>query len=196
MRPRFCLLAVFLAASAYAQQPTTPAATPAATPTPGPLQFQEVVTVEGVTRDQLYNTALAWFPEAFRSGKDVLQVQNKDAGTLVGTGTEKYEPVVFIGSACTRGVLRYRVTVEVKDGRYRYTIDGFTHEGGGPACRGDGISWGLLTTNPVSPSMKGFSSGMEQQMWADMKKKATALAETLSKSLREHLAKAASEKPW
>jgi hypothetical protein len=196
MKLKCDLIAVLFAATAYAQQPTPTLTTPGPTPTPGPLQFQEVVTVEATTRDQLYNAALAWFPEAFRSGKDVLQVQNKDAGMLVGTGAEKYEPAVFVGSSCTSGLLRYRVTVEVKDGRYRYTIDGFTHEGGGPACHGAGISWGLLTTNPISPSIKGFSSGMEQQMWADMKKKATTLGDTLSKSLRAKLAAAATEKPW
>jgi hypothetical protein len=174
------ILAAFLcAALVFGQQPslvltTAPAPTPV--PTPGPLQFQEVVPVEDATRDQLYDAALVWFPSAFKSGKDVLQVQNKEAGMLVGTGVERYEPAIFISSSCTRGELRYRITVEVKEGRYRYTIDGFTHEGGTPACRGNGISWGLLTTNPISPSIKGFSSGMEQEMWADMKKKATITA--------------------
>src|SRR6266404_8582704 len=107
------VLAAFLfTALVFGQQPTpipTNAKAPTPAPTPSPLQFQEVVQVEGATREQLYFAALAWFPSAFKSGKDVLQVQNKEAGMLVGTGVERYEPAIFISSSCTRGSLRYHV---------------------------------------------------------------------------------------
>ena len=202
------ILAAFLSTGALlGQQPTsvpTPAATPvAASTTPGPLQFQEVVAVDGATRDQLYNAALAWFTEAFKSGKDVLQVQNREGGTLIGTGVAQYEPVVLMASSCTRGVLRYRVTVEGKDGRYRYTFDGFTHEGGTSACKSEGISFGLLTTDRLPPPQVGklkFFGGLPDsgriELWNDLKQKATAIAERLTKSLRAKLAVAANEKPW
>jgi hypothetical protein len=190
-------VAIWFPSMAAPSQEPTRIPTPAPTPTIGPLQFQEVVQVEGATRDQLYDAALLWFPSVFKSGKDVLQVQNKDAGMLVGTAIEPYEPPMLNASSCTRGTLRYHITVEVKEGRYRYTIDGFTHEGGTPACKwGTGISWGLLTTNRLSPSMKGFTSGMEQEMWGDMKRKAAAIAVDLARTLKARLSTATTEKPW
>ncbi len=189
------LMEALLAAVAYAQQPTP--TTPIPTPTPGPLHFQEVVTVEGASRDQLYNAALAWFPEAFKSGKAVLQVQNKEAGQLIGTAAETYTSPFLTASSCINGSLRYRVTIEVKDGRYRYTIDGFEHEGGTPRCRSGSISFGPLTTDRECPrKIKGTWPGDDVKIWADLKAKGSALAETLVKSLRAKLASAATEKPW
>jgi hypothetical protein len=186
------LLVASFAAVTYAQQPT-----PAPTPPRSPLQFQEVVTVEGATRDQLYNSALAWFPEAFRSGKAVLQVQNKEAGQLVGAASERYVSPVFMSGSCITGSLHYHVAVEVKDGRYRYTVDGFEHEGGTPACKMVGISFGLLTTDRTCPrNVTGVFPGSKETIWNDLKAKAAALAEVLKKSLRAKLATVATEKPW
>jgi hypothetical protein len=68
----WCISAV----AVLAQEPT-----PVSTPVPTPLQFQEVVQVAGATRDQLYDAALAWFPSAFKSGKDVLQIPPSAQGS-------------------------------------------------------------------------------------------------------------------
>src|ERR1700730_8284310 len=75
-------------------------------PTIEPLRFQEVVTVKGATRDQIYTAALAWFADAFKSGKDAV-VQNNLAATLIGTGVEKCKPL-FFDNLCG-GSIRYRV---------------------------------------------------------------------------------------
>ena len=133
----------------------------------------------------------------------MLQVQNKDAGTLIGTGVEPYDPTVFMASSCTRGDLRYRITVEVKDGRYRCTIDGFTHEGGSLYCKSRPISFGLLTTDRLPPAdvgKIGWGGGLPDNdrytLWNELKAKARLLADGLAGSLRARLSGAATEKPW
>ena len=96
---------------------------------PGPLHFSEIVQVHEASKDQLYSAALAWFGHTYRSGKDVLQTQDREGGTIIGRALFRYEPVIFMGSDGIRGVDRYTITIELKDGRYRYTLADFTHEG-------------------------------------------------------------------
>ena len=163
---------------------------------PGPLQFQEVVQVEGATRDQLYDAAVLWFGRTFQSSKDVLQVQSRESGTLIGKALFAYEPVIFMASSGIRGVVRYTITIEMKDGRYRYTIDNFIHEGN-PANVGGQFSFGLLTTDEKCPRpVLGPSPSGREKTWVDLKAKATLEAGRLAKSLREKLATAATEKAW
>lgn len=177
-----------------AQPPTSQAA--GEKPSPGPLQFQGVVMVEGATRDQLYDAAVLWFGRTFQSSKDVLQVQSRESGTLIGKALFTYEPVVFAGKNGIRGVVRYTVTIEMKDGRYRYTIDNFIHEGN-PTNVGGQFSVGLLTTDEKCPrAVFGPSPSGREETWKDLKKKATVEAERLAKSLKEKLTTAATEKAW
>jgi len=153
------------------------------------------VTVDGASRDQLYDAALAWFTHTFRSSKDVIQVQNRESGTLIGKSLFEYDPVVFIASGRISGVVRYTLTIEVKDGRYRYTVDSFEHEGS-PVGSSGPLSFGLLTTDAQCPSTGSITRSSQEKTWVDLKRKASAVADTIANSLRERLATAAAQKAW
>jgi len=186
------LLLAFCVACAT-QAPPSPAPSGPVTP----LQFQEVVQIDGVTKNQLYDAALAWFPSTFRSGKEVLQIQNKEAGMLVGTGSEPYtysQQMLWVASLYT-GRIVYRVTIDVKDGRYRFTVDGFVHES---TTKGGIYSFGQLTTDRRIPATVGMGLTEDDRatMWAEIRRRATTLAAELGKSLKERLSAAATEKPW
>ena len=162
------------------------------------LRFQKVVSVPAATRDQIYDTASGWFSEAFKGPKASVE-QNRLAGLLTGRGAERYVPP-FMSTACA-GWIRYRVTLVARDGRYDWAVDGFTHEGD-PFC--NKRSFGLLTTNWLAETITRTIFDMtlqrprresaELEAWADMKEKATTIAEKLSRSLRQRLA-AAAKKP-
>ena len=158
-----------------------------------PLTFYEVVAAEGATKNQLYSAALAWFGDAFGRAKTVLDVQDKERGRLVARPSFAYAPKALVGSARIKGTVKYAVTVEVKDGKYRYTIDGFTHEGtlgqGGPS------SFGLLTTDTKCPyPVEGPTSAGKQETWEDLKSLAKTQADTLSASLKKRMADATKAK--
>ena len=160
----------------------------AATPESKPLAFSEVV-VEGATKDQLYSAALAWFADTFRTAKTVLDIQDKERGRLVARPSFAYEPKVSVGRARIKGTVRYAVTLEVKDGKYRYTIDGFTHEGapgyGAPS------SFGLLTTDAKCPySVEGPTKAGKQETWEHLKSLAKTQADILTASLKKRMADA------
>lgn len=148
------------------------------------------MAVEGATRDQLYTTALGWFSESF-NGEEI--VRNKLAGTLIGMGVERYKPLPFRFFSCS-GSIRYRVVFGAREGRYYYSIEGFTHESD-PSCGKNSPSFGLLTEDQLSAQVtraviltlrpSGRDDGTET--WADIKGKSTELAEKLAKALRARL---------
>jgi hypothetical protein len=155
-----------------------------------PIEYIEVIQADGLKKDQLYSAALAWFSETFRSAKNVFDVQDREAGRIVGKPLFQYEPTVFIGSARIRGVVRYSVTVEVKDGRYRYNIGSFVHDGT-PGQYGGPASFGLLTTAIKCPySIDGPTSSGAQETWEDLSLRARIEADHLISSLKSHMEKA------
>lgn len=82
-------------------------------------QYREVVTVNGATKDQLFDNARQWFVSNYKDASQVLQIQDKESGTLVGKGMFM---VNFQNGS--RKVL-HTVSIDCKDGRYRVTITDF-----------------------------------------------------------------------
>jgi hypothetical protein len=159
-----------------------------APPESKPLAFSEVV-VERATKDQLYSAALAWFGDTFGRAKTVLDVQDKERGQLVAKQSFTYAPKALVGSAGIKGTVKFVVTVEVKDGKYRYTIDGFTHEG--TPGQGAPSSFGLLTTDARCPyPVEGPTSAGKQETWEYLKSLAKTEADTLTASLKRRMADA------
>jgi hypothetical protein len=84
----------------------------------GKVAFQGVVQVEGVPAADLYARAKYWAARNFVSAKDVLQLDDPANGRLMYKGfhTEPFGLTETID-------LWFTFTVEVKDGKYRWTID-------------------------------------------------------------------------
>jgi hypothetical protein len=89
----------------------------------GHARFQDVVQVEGVSAADLYSRAKFWAAKAFVSAKNVIQLDDPASGRLVLKGSlqESY-------GGLAEGVwFHFTLTVEVKDGRYRWTLDQFEY---------------------------------------------------------------------
>lgn len=181
------LCALTLAQATPPPSTATPAPEQSAQAAPEPVAFSEVVPVEGASAADLYNRAKLWFAKAFVDSNRVLQVQDKEAGTLVGKGAFQYEPNVLMNSSVIRGTVRYSVTVMVKDGRYKYVITDFVHEG--TEKMGFNATFGLVTTAPHPPDVSGTSKGVREKVWKHLKDVAEEQAKSLSKSLKEAMAK-------
>ncbi len=90
------------------------------------VTYQEIVKVDGVNKDELYVRAREWFALTFKSSKDVIQMDDKAAGKIIGKGSSE-------GSTKYRMLtmdywLNYTVSITVKEGRYRYEITDFVIE--------------------------------------------------------------------
>ncbi len=87
---------------------------------PDDLLYHETIAVPGKSKDELYAAAKEWFVYAYKSANNVIQLDDPANGKLIGKGTFT---VPYLGEL---QVVRHTVTIEVKDGKYRYFIDQFS----------------------------------------------------------------------
>jgi hypothetical protein len=91
--------------------------------TTGMISYQEIVRVDSsVTKDVLYASAKDWFANAFRSAKDVIQMEDKENAKLIGKGNLTVS-IPMVGPDYSR--VDFTVTIQAKDGRYKYTVTNF-----------------------------------------------------------------------
>lgn len=169
-----------------------------------PLTFTEVVQVEGASKDELFNRAQAWFATAFKCGKCSVQTQDKEGGQIIGNGAFQYESATFMASAPINGWVRYVVKIFVKDGRYKYEISSFVHEGSSSnqaanvhtgAMPYSGVNFGLVTTDEEAPECAKTmqtSKGIRAKNWAKLKTEAEREAKSLVATMTEAMKRPAS----
>ena len=86
----------------------------------GLITFEEVIKTPGKDKNQLYAIYREWYVNFFRSADDVLQMDDKENGVLIGKG---FQDITFkvIGMNLTEK-LYYKVKFILKDGRFKYVI--------------------------------------------------------------------------
>ncbi len=84
------------------------------------ITFEEVVQAEGKDKNELYSIYREWFVNWFKSAEDVLQMDDKENGILIGKGFQDITVVVFGMPLVEK--LHYRVKFVLKDGRFKYII--------------------------------------------------------------------------
>tara|TARA_X000001036_G_C20566986_1_gene761015 strand:+ start:37 stop:648 length:612 start_codon:yes stop_codon:yes gene_type:complete len=83
------------------------------------LIYEEVVKVDGLSKDLLYEKIERYIVYDYKSSNDVVQLNNKEKGNIIVKGT---------GSITTGRMVKIEVFVphtldiKVKDGRYKYTL--------------------------------------------------------------------------
>lgn len=85
---------------------------------PVPFRFELIDTVAG-SKNDLYVKAYEWMAKTFVSAKSVIQMQDKEAGKIIGRA-------VF---SSAKGTTNYILAIDVKDGKYMASIEQFSHEG-------------------------------------------------------------------
>lgn len=77
----------------------------------------EVIRDFDMPRDRLFDTALLWLAESSRSSKSVIDLKDKELGTIIGNGTST------LGIAWGVNVpMSFKLKIEVKDNKYRLTF--------------------------------------------------------------------------
>ena len=86
----------------------------------GKIIFTEVVQVDStLNQSQLFGNAKLFFANTFKSAKDVIQLEDKENGRIVGKGLSNIYITVLTP---VKMKLHYSILIECKDGRYKYTI--------------------------------------------------------------------------
>lgn len=157
-----------------------------------PLQYSWVTPVEGVVAAELYQRALTWFAVSFRSANDVIQFKDQQAGKIIGQASHEYNSKVFMSSACTKGHIDYNITVEVKDGRYKLTLNNFVHSAQGYGCQGTPYNFGTILDGELcnTTEYSGFVApkGWLRNVCADIRTQLNDLANSIKNGMATSMA--------
>jgi len=94
----------------------------------GEICFTEIIEVDSLNKSDLYLRAREWFANSFISANNVIQMDNKDAGIIVGKGTfEVYTSLLMRQHA---GYVHFTIKIYIKDYKYKYEITNIYHEPG------------------------------------------------------------------
>lgn len=115
-RTLLVILAVLFFAAANAQPPV-----PIEEGT-GRVVYTEVVTVDGANQAELFKRLDHWFNTFYKNPSSIIQSKDATTGKIDGKHTI-YVYNEVNGKKNQFGQVKYTVTVEVKEGKYRYKVD-------------------------------------------------------------------------
>jgi len=149
------------------------------------ITFTAVVNVDSVSKDELYLRVKEWFAKTYNDSKEVIQMDDKESGKIIGKGSIE----VFVHSLGLKpyGYVKYVITVNVKDSRFKYEISNFIHEwaatnGGGGTLENEKPACGTLYLT------KGYWATIKEQVYAD--------TNTIIGSLKKGMLKASAQENW
>ncbi len=94
----------------------------------GKIYYSGVITVDStLKKDVLYINVKKFFVDIFKSGKDVIQLDDKEAGVVIGKG---YFIVPFKANFMYTYEMQvwHLIRLAVKDGKYKYEISDFSYK--------------------------------------------------------------------
>jgi len=86
----------------------------------GNINYNEVITLDSVTSDELYLRAKKFFVDTFKSANDVIQMDDKEASIIIGKGFN--DIYIKIAGPPTAIQMWYSIKIQGRDGRYKYEI--------------------------------------------------------------------------
>lgn len=88
----------------------------------GDIEFTEVVETL-LNKDILYANSKEWVAKAFGDYKSVLQFEDNENCKLIIKGISDVAYASLMTETATKEKVSYTITIESKDGKYRYKID-------------------------------------------------------------------------
>ena len=143
-----------------------------------PITYSQIVDVPNMPKDQLYDKVKMWSASAFRSLKDVNQLDDKANGVFVAHATMPWKSNTF-SMQCSTGHIDYEVKIRVKDNKFKFEITDFQHQarvGSMGAC-----SLGFITDKEEYKT--GMLGGPYNKIWIQMKEDTKMLFNRLFSSL-------------
>lgn len=93
----------------------------------GLIDYTDVIQVEDVTKDELYSRAREWFVTCYNSAEDVLQMDDKESGKLIG---KAFKDIIIQSMGIPVKIkMYYTISIYLKDGRYKYSISDIEYQG-------------------------------------------------------------------
>jgi hypothetical protein len=151
------------------------------------FEFTKIDSIPA-SKNELYIRAKTWMSNFYRSSKSVIEMDDKDAGRIIGKAVIPWE-YVFLHEGCTT-YIHYTITIDVRENKVRLVLSDFYHEGCKKIIRnGDvGISDGGSLNQDEEPWRYAMKK-RKQKWWDDIKATAKSKAESLMYSFGEEMRK-------
>lgn len=89
------------------------------------IVYREVVTMDGI-KDTLYNRAIAWVNSFYKNPQAVTTIRDPENGVILCAHRFAMMETDADGNVLTSGIIvEYKLKIEAKEGRYRFTFDEF-----------------------------------------------------------------------
>lgn len=79
----------------------------------------EIVRPAPLKKDDLFTQTLLWMAESFRSSKEVIDLKDKELGTIIGNGAVDINVGLLPFLPPVNAPVTFKVRIDVKDNRYR-----------------------------------------------------------------------------
>ena len=107
------------------------------------ITYSDVVYVDSLaTKQELFSRAREWFAKAYKSSTNVIQMEDKERGTIIGKALMQVYYKEF-----PYGYINYTISIYIKDGRYKYEFTDFHHTGQGRDVPDFGICEKMIKTS-------------------------------------------------
>jgi len=107
------LYLVFVSVSCYSQQTHE-------------FEFTLIDTLPG-TKSELYIYARSWLASAFKSSKSVIEMEDKESGTIIGNGIFVHPVNSAFGNQVGIDIIRFTIAINTKDNKYRAILSNYFH---------------------------------------------------------------------
>ncbi len=159
---------LFLCINAYSQEEEYPY----------PFKFSHTDSCNSCTKDDLYNAALLWVANTFNSAKNVIDLQDKETGTIICKALiEVPGQKNGFGVPLGNDYVDYKLTIRVKGGKYKISVSDFSERGG---SYNYSQSFGSLDQDEV----RGLMGAGMRKYWGRVKENAQIRSEALISDFR------------
>jgi hypothetical protein len=159
-------LVLFGATSTSAQIPTNEET--------GKAEYKYTGDISGQTSSQLYDRAHKWINKFYKNPNGVMTTQDKENGKIVGRARFKLSRIERKGHVNPNaGFVSYEITLQFKDGKYRYVIDG--------------IRWEQPSYYDVSEWTNKEQTGYDEAEFTSYIEQTTKYFDELTASLQEYM---------
>ena len=140
------------------------------------FEYNQIDSVPG-SKTEVYIKARTFIASYFTSAKNVIQMDDKEAGTIIAKGFFEIEGAKGgFGNHLGFDKIWVTITINAKDNKYRCKITDFTHEGGN--YKGAENGGPLSNDKPLCGSF-----WMPKARWKKFKERAKESAEKLLKDM-------------
>jgi hypothetical protein len=144
------------------------------------FEFKKVDSIS-LTKAQIFERCERWIGINFKSAQNVIQVKDKEAGTIISKGNFSVEHNNAFQSNVYR--VEFTMTIDIKDGKYRIIINDLSNISA--SCNGKFNNYyggNLLNEKPACGTMF-----MPKKYWAHVKEQSKKECEGIIKSISESI---------